>query len=207
MKNGVANFMSEITWTHHFLADLLKLIPNNVNSLLDVGCGRGIVGALMRIYRNPKRLVAVDAFQPVLAFCLQHKLYDEYVTANLARLPLPFSNGEFDVATCVEVIEHLPKKAGVKLLDELERVANKVIVTTPEFFFHQSCFDENHFQAHLSVWTVNDFAEKGYSPYLFETIGKVWVNYPAFTSSLQGKILKLARKLFLEDCMILATKP
>ena len=40
--------MPEITWTHPFVYQLLKIIPTNTNTLVDVGCGRGIIGALMR---------------------------------------------------------------------------------------------------------------------------------------------------------------
>jgi predicted TPR repeat methyltransferase len=41
----------------------------DVESLLDLGCGRGIVGALCRIYRAPRRLVGFDAWEPYLGFC------------------------------------------------------------------------------------------------------------------------------------------
>ena len=51
------------TWTRPFLHEMLEEIPKNVDSLVDVGCGRGIVGAMTRIYRNPKRLVELMFFQ------------------------------------------------------------------------------------------------------------------------------------------------
>jgi len=42
------------TWTRPFLHELLEEIPKDMESLIDVGCGRGIVGAMTRIYRNHK---------------------------------------------------------------------------------------------------------------------------------------------------------
>jgi ubiquinone/menaquinone biosynthesis C-methylase UbiE len=174
--------MSSITWTHPFVYELLETIPNNTNTLVDVGCGRGLVGALMRIYRRPSRLVAMDAFDLSLAFCRKHDLYDEYTKVDITSLPLPFCDKEFDVATCIEVIEHVPKQVGLKLLCELERISYKVIVTTPTDFFRQECFDENPFQQHLSQWTIRDFTSRDFTASIFECFGRfrIYPNYNAF---------------------------
>jgi len=152
------------TWTRPFLHELLEEIPNDVESLIDVGCGRGIVGAMTRIYRNPKRLVGVDIFQDYIDFCKKYSIYDELHRLDLRQTPLPFQNNEFTVATCIETIEHLPKKHGEKLLEELHRIADTVIVSTPSSFFKQpkSYVKCNPFQAHISKWTVEDFKKRGY---------------------------------------------
>ncbi|MEM3871082.1 MAG: class I SAM-dependent methyltransferase [Nitrososphaeria archaeon] len=152
---------SYVTWTHKWLFEILEQIPVDIDSLLDVGCGRGIIGAMVRIYRTPKRLVGIDAFRPYLDFCRHHNFYDELYEYDL-RNSLPFSDKEFDVATCIEVIEHLPKNDGARLLLELERIAKKVIITTPNIFFPQKNYDDNPFQKHLSIWSAEDFRELGY---------------------------------------------
>jgi 2-polyprenyl-3-methyl-5-hydroxy-6-metoxy-1,4-benzoquinol methylase len=152
------------TWTRPFLHELLEEIPKNVESLIDVGCGRGIVGALTRIYRTPARLVGVDIFQDYVDFCKRYSIYDELHRLDLRHTPLPFSDREFSVATCIETIEHLPKKYGERLLDELHRIADLVIVSTPSAFFRQpkSHVAGNPFQEHVSKWTVEDFRKRGY---------------------------------------------
>lgn len=152
------------TWTRPFLHELLEEIPKDVESLIDVGCGRGIVGAMTRIYRNPKRLVGVDIFQDYIDFCKKYSIYDELHRLDLRQTPLPFQNREFSVATCIETIEHLPKKRGEKLLEELHRIADTIIVSTPSSFFKQpkSHVERNLFQAHVSKWTVEDFKKRGY---------------------------------------------
>jgi len=152
------------TWTRPFLHELLEEIPKDVESLIDVGCGRGIVGAMTRIYRTPKRLVGVDIFQDYIDFCRKYCIYDELHCLDLRKTPLPFKDREFSVATCIETIEHLPKKHGEGLLDELHRIADVVIVSTPSVFFrqpedHVGC---NPFQAHVSKWTVEDFKRRGF---------------------------------------------
>jgi hypothetical protein len=55
----------------------------NCELLVDLGCGRGIIGALCRIYRAPRRLVGIDAFEPYLAFCRQMRFYDEAIAVDL----------------------------------------------------------------------------------------------------------------------------
>jgi ubiquinone/menaquinone biosynthesis C-methylase UbiE len=153
------------TWTRPFLHELLEEIPKDVESLIDVGCGRGIVGAMTRIYRTPKRLVGVDIFQDYIDFCKKYNIYDELHRLDLRRTPLPFQDNEFTVATCVETIEHLPKNHGEKLLDELHRIAETIIVSTPSVYFRQpkSHVKNNPFQAHISKWTVEDFKKRGYN--------------------------------------------
>jgi len=155
---------SHATWTRPFLHELLEEIPKNVESLIDVGCGRGIVGALTRIYRNPTRLVGVDIFPSYIDFCKKFSLYDEVYLMDLRKTPLPFRNHEFGVATCIEVIEHMHKEYGERLLDELQRIADMIIVSTPSHFFKQPKYhvDLNPFQAHVSKWTVSDFRKRGY---------------------------------------------
>ncbi len=127
--------MPEVTWTHPWLYDILKLIPINVKSLIDIGCGRGIIGAIVRIYREPTRLVGIDIFRPYLDFCHKMNVYDELYERDLRKTHLPFDEKEFDVAACIEVIEHIPKENGLKLLKELERIAKTVIVSAPKVFF------------------------------------------------------------------------
>jgi 2-polyprenyl-3-methyl-5-hydroxy-6-metoxy-1,4-benzoquinol methylase len=153
----------EVTWTHRWLYEILEQIPVKTDSLVDVGCGRGVIGALMRIYRNPKRLVGIDAFSPYLDFCSRHNFYDELYQYDLRQNPLLFNDKEFDVATCIEVMEHLPKNRGIYLLKELESIAKKVIITTPNGPLPQKAWDNNPFQKHLSCWYVEDFTKRGYT--------------------------------------------
>ena len=153
------------TWTRPFLHELLEEIPKDVVSLIDVGCGRGIVGAMTRIYRSPRRLVGVDIFQEHIDFCEKYTIYDELHRLDLRQTPLPFHDREFSVATCIETIEHLSKRHGEQLLEELRRIADIVIVSTPSSFFRQpkNHIAHNPFQAHVSKWTVDDFKKRGYS--------------------------------------------
>lgn len=155
----------DITWTHKGLPHILASIPVDMKSLVDVGCGRGIIAALVRIYRSPRKIVGVDVFRPYLDFCRKMGLYDSLYQIDLRQVSLPFHSKEFDVATCIEVIEHLPKDEGLHLIDELERIAGTVIVTTPNVLFSQDTLDGNKFQRHVSDWSTDDFHKRGYRVY------------------------------------------
>lgn len=154
--------MPDVTWTHAALPLILNMIPTETKSLVDVGCGRGIIGALCRVYREPKRSIGIDVYEPYLEFCKRFKFYDELVHWDLEEQPLTFKDKEFDVATCIEVIEHLPRGVGQRLLDELERIAKRVIVTTPNCFFEQAEYDQNPHQAHVSLYSHRDFRRRNY---------------------------------------------
>jgi len=154
--------LPDITWTESALDIVLHHIPKNVESMIDLGCGRGIVGAIVRIYRDPKRVVGVDVFKPYLDFCEKRGIYTELLQWDLRNLPLPFNDDEFDLAVALEVLEHMPKAKGLLLVEELERIANRIIVSTPTIFFRQPLYDENLFQKHISIWHYNEFKQKGY---------------------------------------------
>lgn len=154
--------LPEITWMESALDIVLYHIPKNVKSVVDVGCGRGIVGAIVRIYRDPQRVVGVDIFKPYLGFCKKMGIYTELLQWDLRNVPLPFSDNEFDLAVALEVLEHMPKAKGLSLLKEPERIANRIIVSTPTVFFRQPLYDKNPFQKHVSIWHYYEFKQKGY---------------------------------------------
>ncbi len=157
----------DITWTDDFFPILLRhfLIPTDVKSVVDVGCGRGLVGALLRIYRDPEYTVAVDTFKPYLNFVRDLGMYDEVIEHDVSTGHLPFGCKRFDVAICLEVIEHLKKDDGFRLLEELQRIAGRVIISTPGAFFPQKHFDGNPKQAHISSYRVRELEDIGFKVY------------------------------------------
>jgi ubiquinone/menaquinone biosynthesis C-methylase UbiE len=155
----------------HILPRVLSLIPPETKSLLDLGCGRGIIGAICRVYRNLERCVGVDIFDEYLRRA--RHIYDEIIKYDLRKFPLPFKNKEFEIVTCVEVVEHLQKSDALNLIKECERIAKKrVIITTPATpsIFHKHYYDGNPFQEHLSFISPKEFKKMGYKVYACGTI-------------------------------------
>jgi SAM-dependent methyltransferase len=113
------------------LKETLALVPPDVASALEVGCGDGfVVDALSaRCYA-----VGLD----IGLFGLQKASCDR-VQGYAQRLP--FGDGAFDIVLALEVIEHLPQVAYVRALREFERVARRyLLISVPNNEFLQAAF-------------------------------------------------------------------
>ena len=101
------------------LADLLaRAAPQSV---LDVGCGEGVLTERWAEGPGVDRVVGVDledaALRAEWASRVRPNL--EFRTASADRLP--FADGEFDLAAAIEVLEHVPDPR--RTLAEMRRVA------------------------------------------------------------------------------------
>lgn len=139
----------------------------DAHTILDLGCGRGFIPYLARFcdYRNEREITGVDIYLPSLNFIRYHRLCHHLIRLDLKQ-SLPFRDKSYDAVFAFEVIEHLPKSNGIKLLDEIERIAEKrAIISTPTIFFtSMGTFrrEGNPFQLHVSKWAVEDFRKRGY---------------------------------------------
>lgn len=101
----------------------MALIPAEVRSVLDVGCGNGAF--IHRLRGKFERLCGVDRSEAALAH-----VQTEKQMASADRLP--FADQSFDLVTSMEVIEHLPQGAYNAALAEIARVSSRwVIITVP----------------------------------------------------------------------------
>ncbi len=98
--------------------DILHLIPEDVESILDVGCGNGyITNALPgNIF-----VVGTDISSEALQYVRRPRIIHSVTH-------LPFSDGSFDLVLAIDVIEHLAEEGYSRVLKELERVARKYLV-------------------------------------------------------------------------------
>jgi len=130
-------------------------------SLLDVGCGKDspIKYVVERGYS-----VGLDIFKPYLLESKRAKLHDDYVLASISHLC--FKPRSFQTVVLLDVLEHLSKSDGYKIMNHMEGLAtNKVVVFTPNGFLNQQEYEDNVHQKHLSGWTVNELENLGFSVY------------------------------------------
>jgi SAM-dependent methyltransferase len=140
----------------------LKKEGDGFDSVLDLGCGRGSAVQFL----NVRRKVGVDMYEPYIRESREKGIHSEYVQADITKAS--FESASFELVFSSEVIEHLPKEEGFKLLAKAETWAKKkIILTTPNGFLEQKKYDNNDLQEHLSGWTADDFKKLGYRVYGF----------------------------------------
>ena len=99
-------------------------------SLLDVGCGEGVLVHEWAKALAPARVVGIDLEEPsIQAGWAQRQAPNLEYRVMLAE-NLPFADGEFDAATAIEVLEHVPDPAHT--VAEMARVAQRhLLVSVP----------------------------------------------------------------------------
>jgi ubiquinone/menaquinone biosynthesis C-methylase UbiE len=100
------------------------------SSVLDVGCGEGIISAQWAARLTTGRVVGIDFEDPKL-----EREWASRTAANLEFRPMraeqmAFGDHEFDLVAATEVLEHVPDPEIV--LSEMARVANRhLLVSVP----------------------------------------------------------------------------
>lgn len=146
---------------------VLPYLPENLDNLLILDCGIGHGEWAFRIRTDPRfkgrpHIAGLDLHEPFLLKQKSLGLYDELHHCDV--LNIPYQDNFFDIVIASEIIEHLPKKDGYRLMDEIERVSRKlVIITTPIGFMKQKATEGNIHQEHQSGWHSTDFKNRGYS--------------------------------------------
>jgi SAM-dependent methyltransferase len=103
------------------IENILRLVPPDCASVLDIGCGDGRV--TNRLASRFARVVGVDTSIEAL----------RHVTASAALAAierLPFPDKTFDLVLCSEVLEHLPYEVYPRALEEIGRCSKKYILIT-----------------------------------------------------------------------------
>jgi 2-polyprenyl-3-methyl-5-hydroxy-6-metoxy-1,4-benzoquinol methylase len=134
-------------------------------SLLDVGCGEGVLTERWA-RRIDGPVVGIDLDDPGLhAQWAQRSAPNlEYRVMKAERLP--FADGEFDVATAIEVLEHVPDPAHT--VAEMARVARRhLLVSVPREPLWRALNvargayvkDLGNTPGHLNHWSKRSFVE------------------------------------------------
>lgn len=133
-------------------------------SVLDIGCGYGKYGVLLREYTDVAgrryertawqvRIEGIDGFadyrNPVW-----EAVYDRVHVGEAAAL-LP-TLGAYDVALIADVIEHFEKPAAVDLVTKALAAAPAVVISTPHDFYPQGAEFGNELERHRCLWTAAD---------------------------------------------------
>jgi ubiquinone/menaquinone biosynthesis C-methylase UbiE len=101
-------------------------------SVLDVGCGEGVLTERWAEQLGDGRVVGIDLRDPKLQaeWATRARPNLEFVAVDGDPLPLSFADNEFDLVAATEVLEHVPDPAAT--LAEMTRVARThLLVSVP----------------------------------------------------------------------------
>ena len=150
--------------------------------ILDVGIGFGKWGVLAREYldawegrnRREEWIVRIEGIEAFDGY--RNPVWDAvYDAVHIGRAEEVLEGlGDFDVGIICDVIEHLEKPTGKRLLAQMVRKCATVILTTPLSFWPQGEENGNPDERHLCLWQPGDFEEySGFSEVLGATFGAV----------------------------------
>ena len=145
------------------VAELQRLNPSSV---IDVGCGMGGWGVVVREYLEfwygrlerkdwHVRVEGVEIFERY-----RNPLWELYDRVHVGDALAFLQSGQrFDLGLCCDVIEHFRKEDGRRLLDAMLNSCDTVLVTTPISFWDEVGIvqQQNAHQRHLSLWGEEDF--------------------------------------------------
>lgn len=140
---------------------LRTLIPPTAKTILDVGCGDGYVMFWINHNRN-YRITGVDISKKNLEKAKELGIYNKLYRRNLLKENL--SKEKFDVVFCSQVIEHLKKGDALKLLSNMEKIAEKriIVATTNGFFEYDHSSVAGKYDKHESGWRSQEFQRLGF---------------------------------------------
>src|SRR5262245_36438300 len=101
------------------IADLMRLLPGNLDSVVDIGARDGFISKLLA--EHFPNVTALDLEEP--------RIDDERIRCVKGDVTsLNFPDASFDLVFCAEVIEHIPGRKLDRACGELSRVAREYLL-------------------------------------------------------------------------------
>lgn len=143
--------------------DLVKELEKELKgckSVLDVGCGSN---SPIRFFSKNIYSEGMDIFLPSIEKSREKKIHNRYHQTNVLDIGKKFKKDSFDCVVALDLIEHLEKSDGLRLIKEMENIArNKIIILTPNGFLPHEEYDGNKYEAHKSGWNEKEMKDLGY---------------------------------------------
>jgi len=153
---------------------------NSKPTILDVGCG---TGANLEMLEQFGKAEGVDVSEEALSFCRDKGLT---VHKGLAE-ELPFEDGEFDIVTALDVIEHLDDDvAGLREMHRVTRPGGQALFFVPAFMWLWGVQDDisNHRIRYTRKQIIERISSAG-----FEVKRSTYANITFFVPILAGRWL------------------
>ena len=113
--------------------------------MIVINIGKG----LPRHFFPSEGVINIDVWKPYLT--------RGDILADIRHLPL--RDNCADMIFCIEVIEHLERAEGLKLVEDLKKMGKQIIISTPDHFYSIEKLDGNPYQLHKSSYKREDFPD------------------------------------------------
>lgn len=150
----------------HIITALRSL---DFSSVLDVGCGYGKYGFLIREYIDHfEYKIAIDAIEADFddeAYQVIDTIYDDLYEGDFLGTPIFIGDHApqreyWDLILMIDVIEHFTKEDGLTAIDEALNIGKRILISTPREPAEQH-IEGKPYEDHLSKWTIKDFKGVG----------------------------------------------
>ena len=162
-----------------------KFILDDVESILDAGCGNGAIANSLVGFD----VTAMDRSVEALKYVKNAKK----IQGSLDNIP--FKDNSFDLVICSDVLEHLPEDIYKKTIAELKRVSKKyILIISPnneDLCANQSkcikCGTVFHMNWHINSFCIDDIIcdfRDDFAPVLYSFFGDKWASEPSIKYTL-----------------------
>lgn len=143
-----------------------RVINREPESLLDIGCGYGAYGTLLRQYLPECWIVGVEPYEEYeMANGGLDSRWWAYDEIHHQAWPLSMNSRVFDVALLVDVLEHYQLREGIEAVNEALAISRCVIVATPRdpMRFPQDDLP-NPYEKHQRRWSQGELVKHCVKP-------------------------------------------
>lgn len=139
--------------------DTKKFIEQNIPkeaSVLDIGCGHGHYAKICKDHFT-KKMDGVEIWQPYIDEYKLHDLYNHIYNVNI----LDFQFEYYDFIIMGDVLEHLSREDGSKLIQKLYVRCNEMLIVVP-YNLPQGTVNDNKYEIHLQPDLNDEIMSKFY---------------------------------------------
>ena len=159
------DLLSRIPFSYTWI--VRSITKSKFKTVLDLGCDRG---DFMKGISKDRRweITGVELYEDSIKAAKDSGIYQKVIKGDITKLPKEVTGKKYDLVFCSQVLEHLAKNKGEKVLKQWEKLAGKkIMVSTPKGFLPYEKIEihkdeENPHQQHLSGWQIREFSDRGY---------------------------------------------
>jgi len=171
----------------HVRRELINEVPLGPHAVLEIGCGEGGAGAVLKSEGRARFVAGVELFKD--AARKASLVLDQVIVGNIEQIDLPFNDGQFDVIILGDVLEHLVdpweqvRRLSIYLADggsfvaSLPNVRNwrvvfPLLISGKWEYQHIGIMDRTHLRFFTRQGMIDLFEKNGFTVTKIEPLGR-----------------------------------